>query len=193
MKPPVLVFETPAAGWAVNLLGARASALGWFGLVLAVSGFVWLVSAGWQLAHAEQRRTALQARLDAGRVPTVQAPTRSTGSERALNAQRVRAWNAVARQLNTPWTALLDTLEALTPADVALVAVEPDAMQGTVRLQAEARTLQALLAYEQALRAAPLFHAVALARHETNENESVRPVRLHLVLRMQTAQGVAAK
>ena len=151
-----------------------------------------IVVASWHLARSEDQRARLQSRPATLNADAVPAPARARGPAGAA-AQRLRAWNTVARQLNTPWSTLLDTLESVTPADVALVSVEPDAAQAAVRLQAEARSLQALLAYEQSLRAAPLFREVALIRHETNESDPVRPVRLHLVLRMQAMPGALAR
>lgn len=189
MKPIALVFDAPPDHWAGRLFGVRAGAFSAAGAALAALGLAAVVGASWHLLRSEGERAQLHSRLAAENAKAAPARPRAAGPESALAAQRVRAWNTVARQLNTPWSTLLDTLESVTPEDVALVSVEPDATQAAVRLMAEARTLQALLAYEQSLRAAPLFREVQLTRHETNDSDPVRPVRLHLVLRMQTAPG----
>jgi Tfp pilus assembly protein PilN len=106
----------------------------------------------------------------------------------ATPAQR-EAQQRIAAQLNTPWSDLLDALEAATPQDVAIVSIEPDMRRGTVHVQAEARTLDTLLAYAEALQDVPLFDGVELARHETFEQDPNRPLRLALQLRMRkTAQ-----
>ena len=99
----------------------------------------------------------------------------------------------MARQLNTPWSALLDALEASLPDDVALVAIEPDAGQGSVRLQVEAKALDTLLAYARELRSIPLFADVNLVKHETNEQDGNRPMRLSLNIRLRASQGSPPK
>jgi hypothetical protein len=182
MKAPRLVFEDSGAG--ASLFGARRSLPGVAGAALALLAVAALAHAGWRLAHAQAQVATLQARATA--LQGTAAP--ATAPAARHDPLRVRAWNAVAHQLNTPWSELLATLETATPADVALVSVVPDTAQGAVRLQAEAKSLPALLAYERALRAAPLFRDVLLARHETHETDSQRPVRLHLVLRMRPPQ-----
>lgn len=185
MKPPVLLFEPAAGARTLPFLGARKSLAGTVGALLALLAFAALAHAGWNLARAQARQGELQARIRV--LQAVALPV--AGRTAAADPQRVRAWNAVARQLNTPWAELLDTLESATPPDVALVSVAPDAAQGAVRLQAEAKSLQALLGYERALRMAPLLRDVVLVRHETNETDAQRPVRLHLLLRLRAAEG----
>jgi Tfp pilus assembly protein PilN len=108
--------------------------------------------------------------------------------------QRAR-WSRLARQLNTPWSALLDALESSLPDGVALVSIEPDAAQGSVRLQVEAKTLDALLAYAASLNAVHPFQSVALVKHETNEQDPTRPLRLSLEAKLngQVASLAASK
>lgn len=91
----------------------------------------------------------------------------------------------MTRHLNTPWPAVLDALETTTPESVALVTIEPDPQHGVVRLQAEAKTLDSLLQYAQLLTAAEPFNEVTLLKHETNERDATRPVRLSMAARLQ--------
>lgn len=182
--PPVFA-QRQGAAWA-RLAGHQRTAAGAGGVLalLAAMAICGVVAAeGWQ---ARERAAAVRAEADALQARAARAPQLRPVRE-AEPARR--AWNAIAQQLNTPWLSLLATLEAATPDDVALVAIEPDARKATVRLQAEARTLDALLAYAQALRQQPLVGDVALYRHETNEQDASRPLRMHLELRLAAGAG----
>jgi Tfp pilus assembly protein PilN len=137
-----------------------------------------------EFAQARASLSALQG--SKGRRPGAGAATPQ------VTAPQRQGWEQVARQIGTPWAPLLDALEAGTPDDVALVSIEPDAREGSVRLQAEAKTLDTLLAYARALGALPLFESVSLVKHETNEQDGNRPVRLGLALRLKAPRGQQA-
>jgi len=102
--------------------------------------------------------------------------------------QQGRALIQITQQLNTPWSQLLDVLEASLPPDVALVSIEPDGASGKVRIQAEAKALETLIAYAGTLRHQPTFTAVELVKHETNEQDANRPVRLILNVSLSALQ-----
>jgi hypothetical protein len=65
------------------------------------------------------------------------------------------------------------------------VAIEPDPQHGSIRLQVEAKTLDTLLGYAQALKATAPFQEVVLLKHETNEQDATRPVRLSVDARLK--------
>ena len=191
MRPARLRFENPAVTWRQRLLGhaskpsAALAVLGLLGAMACGAAVAWQ---SWQadneLAQARASLAALQGhkgrRSDAGA-----AASQTT-------AQQRQAWEQVARQIGTPWALLLDALEGATPEEVALVSIEPDARTGSVRLQAEARTLDTLLAYAGTLGASPLFEGVSLVKHETNEQDGNKPMRLGFELRLKARRGPQA-
>ncbi|MES3001256.1 MAG: PilN domain-containing protein [Pseudomonadota bacterium] len=191
MKPVRLRFEHPPATWRQRLLGhaskpsAALALLGLLGAMACGAAVAWQSwKADDELAQARVSLAALHARK--GRRADAAATTPQ------MTAPQRQAWEQVARQLGTPWAALLDALEAGTPADVALVAIEPDARTGSVRLQAEARTLDTLLAYAGTLGASPLFEGASLVKHETNEQDGNKPMRLGFELRLKARRGPQA-
>lgn len=185
MKPVRLRFETEPRAIGDCLMGHRRGPVAWMGAALLAGATAAVLAASWQVIAARQELAAVQVQLQAlGR----RAPAATTPSP-PLKAEERRAWNEVVRQLNTPWSALLASLEAATPEDVALVSIEPDAKQARVRLQAEAKTLDALLVYAQALQSAGPFAEVALVKHETNEQDPSRPVRLTLSIRLREVRA----
>lgn len=190
MKAVRLQFETRSPGLGERLVGVRGSVAGWCGVAVFAAAIASIAATAWQLASTRQEAAAVQAELQAlgRRQPVaVAVPVKAV-----LGAEERRAWNQVVRQLNTPWTALLGTLEAATPENVALVSIEPDARQSSVRLQAEAKSLDVLLAYAQALKGSGPIGEVTPLKHETNEQDANRPVRLTLNLRLRDVRADAA-
>lgn len=172
-------------------LAGHVSRVAGIALVALVVAFAALGSVAWQAWNTEAGLAAARQALQAAQRPKT-SPVASPEKVRAtLTSEQRTAWTQMARQLNTPWSALLDALEASLPDDVALVAIEPDASQGTVRLQVEAKSLDTLLAYARELQPIPLFANVDLVKHETNEQDGNRPVRLSLNIRLRASQGAA--
>jgi len=90
-------------------------------------------------------------------------------------------------QLNLPWRGLHDAIQAATPAAIALLALEPDARKGSVRITAEARTSDDMIAYVGQLQRIDWFGTVLLARHEINEQDPNRPIRFQIDARWKNA------
>jgi Tfp pilus assembly protein PilN len=111
------------------------------------------------------------------------APVRAPVPEAQANAV-----NAAVLQLNLPWRALHDAVQAGTPASIALLALEPDARRNTVRITAEAKSSDDMIAYVEQLQKGDWFSAVSLSRHEINEQDPNRPIRFQLDARWRPAQ-----
>lgn len=114
------------------------------------------------------------------------APTRITPASSRNLLQDVENWtpeqfhqiNGLIRQLNTPWHDLFNQLENDTTIDIALISVEPDARRGSLRLQAEGKNLETLLIYTAMLQHNGVLGRLSYSRHETNEQDSNKPIRL---------------
>jgi Tfp pilus assembly protein PilN len=63
---------------------------------------------------------------------------------------------------------------------VALLALEPDARRRSLRITAEARNSDDMLAYVAKMQEQGWFASVALVRHEIAEQEPNRPLRFQL-------------
>lgn len=154
-----------------------------------------LAATGWRAGQASQAQEAAReaVRRSAAAASAVQA--RATQRHAGSSPTRVQTagWNQAVQALNVPWSAMLDALEHHTPAGVALVSVEPEPQQGRVRLQAEARSLDALLAYAIALRDTAGFQGVTVLRHETREQDPMQPVRLTFEVELPQAWTAVGK
>lgn len=106
-------------------------------------------------------------------------------SAAGLSDDTRRNLNTVIRQLNTPWQDLFNELERLTPSEVALISIEPDPRREKIRLQAEAKTLDALLTYAADLQYQGVFGRLSYTKYEINELDSNKPTRLNFELELR--------
>ena len=91
--------------------------------------------------------------------------------------------NGAVMQLNLPWRDLQDAVAAATPPTVALLALEPDPRKQVLKLTAETKTSDDMIAYVEQLKEQDVFSGVLLTRHEINEQDSNRPLRFQLEAR----------
>jgi hypothetical protein len=104
-----------------------------------------------------------------------------------LTSTQIRGYNNVIRQLNAPWKNLFEDLELMTPMDVALISIEPDGARSTVKLVAEAKSLTTLLNYSSKLQQNGIFGRITYSKHETNEQDTNKPIRLSFELELRSA------
>lgn len=127
-------------------------------------------------AELEALQAALAARANAARPLQVVAAPRV-----AVPEAQARAVNEAIMQLNLPWRDLHEAVRAATPDSVALLALEPDAKRRTLRITAESRTSDDMLAYVARMQEQGWFSAVVLSRHEIAEQDPNRPLRFQLL------------
>ena len=90
---------------------------------------------------------------------------------------------AAVAELSTPWSRLLDELEAAardSSESVALLAVEPDRGARKVKIMAEARNLPDAIAFAQRLQQSDVLLHPLLDNHEVQDQDRSRPVRFEI-------------
>lgn len=190
MKPIKLRFDAPVRPSLRWLNGVAGGIVGWSGVAAMICASSLLAYVGWLSTQAAQQLSATQSRVDELQ-QTSNLNRSATRTALSLSPEQRDTWNQITRQLNTPWASLLDALESATPEGIALVSIEPDVRHNSIRLQAEAKTLDALLQYAQALKAVDLFDDVTPIKHEVNEQDANRPFRLSLNIRLQASEAHA--
>ncbi|MFN3789986.1 PilN domain-containing protein [Massilia sp.] len=123
----------------------------------------------------EALQAAIAARSQAARPLPVAAPPKFT-----VSAAQAQAVNDAVMQLNLPWRDLVEAVRAATPGNVALLALEPDAKRRTLRITAEAKSSDDMLAYVARMEEQGWFASSALVRHEIAEQEPNRPLRFQI-------------
>jgi len=99
---------------------------------------------------------------------------RSGAREAAIPDDQASEVNIAIQHLNLPWSSLLDAIEQATPANVALLELEPDPKRGRIKGVAEAKTAAAMTDYIKRLKQQTLFGNVVLTRHASNEEADNR-------------------
>lgn len=164
--PPSLARSMYRAGPGAWLLVGAALA--------ASSSAAWL---GLELVDQQRRYDAEIAAVRAShRLPP---PAPAAALPRISDAQAA-AVNAAIAQLNLPWRALQDAVAAATPATIALLALEPDAKKHALKITAEAKNADDMVAYVEQLGRLELFKGAVLTRHEINEQDPLKPIRFQI-------------
>jgi hypothetical protein len=148
-------------------------------LVLGLSGLLVALSAVLFIERDQARLRAADAGYEAARAQA-RAGSRSAPRPAAQEARAQRALEALQRELGTPWSRLLQALEASHGPDVALLNVEPDAARRALRLQLEARNRHAMLAYLEALQHDGRLADVVLLMHQQLSEPGQRGVRFQV-------------
>jgi len=156
------------------LAGRRVN---WAGILALVVGLSGSLSAGWyslelsrKLSEQEARVSGLQER-EAGR-----AVSADTGDAEQI-ARETKQANAVILALSLPWKEFFDAVEATGSSDVAVLAIDPDAQKGLVRINAEANRLESMLKYVSRLQKIAMFRDVVILNHQIQEQDPQKPVR----------------
>jgi Tfp pilus assembly protein PilN len=169
------------------------------GIVLLLLVACWIGYGFWQMGLQETQMDSLQQKLtqaeaELNKTPakaTNRPPVRTTSDTASLSdsvswsPEQRRQINGVIRQLNTPWLDLFEQLERSTPKDVALISIEPDARRASLRLQAEAKTLDTLLTYADRLQNQNTLGQLTYSKHETNDQDPNKPIRLSVEYSLQ--------
>lgn len=104
----------------------------------------------------------------------------------AVPPDRVRAINVAVVQLNLPWSELFEAVESVMPAQVALIALEPNGRMRMLILQAEAKTAEHMIEFVDRLKSVPIFENVVLTRHEIRAQDPNRPYRFSIEVRWRS-------
>ena len=158
----------------------RSGPLGWS---LLVAGVVLAVACFLAQQHLDDQASQQQGHLQ----HTQRELTGDSGSKAGLSpaetreqAQNLAEMRKVSQQLRRPWERLFAMLEGLPRDDIALLTLTPDARKGQVRISAEARDLEAMLAFHQRLEASDELSDVSLLSHEIVANVAEHPVQFNL-------------
>ena len=175
MKPTHIDFAPRSLRRTLFRVPARS-----VGLVVAAAGLCF-VALSLFVRYQEDREQldALQAAIAARSTAARPQPVAAQPKTSVPQAQ-AQAVNDAVMQLNLPWRDLVEAVRATTPANVALLALEPDAKRRTLRITAETRDSDDMLAYVAKMEEQGWFGAVSLVRHEIAEQEPNRPLRFQV-------------
>lgn len=140
-----------------------------------------------RLQQAAQQRATAAASDRAQR----QAAAQRQRTVVTVSAERARAVNDAIRRLNLEWDKLFVALNSAAEGQqsaregrVALLSLEPDVAGGVVKLIAETRNPESMLAYQKRLAGRPELAGAVITRHEVLVDEPQRPIRFWIEARI---------
>ncbi len=92
----------------------------------------------------------------------------------------VKQANSVLGMLTLPWDDLFNDIEASTKDRVALLSITPDPEKRLIRITAEAKDFDAMIAYIRLLQSRSSFADVYLTSHHVEQRMPETPVRFSL-------------
>jgi len=152
------------------------AAAGWVLFVAGLAGAGVLGHQGWQEQQQHDRQATRLARLHAPGTP---------GASLVAGQQKDEPGVVAARQslekAKLPWDTLFSALESADRADVALLAVAPEPLRQQVKIHAEARNFDAMLAFQRHLQLETGLTQVVLTDHTVVKDVAEKPVRFHII------------
>lgn len=152
-------------------------------MLLAAAGVLLCASAAyasWQITQQQRLRAAELEQLRQRAAAQAQAQRPREVAQVAIAPAQAQFVNSAIGQLNLPWRELQDAVLAATPRQIALLALEPEPRKQLLKLTAEAKSSDDMVAYVAALKQQELFTSVSLMRHEINEQDANRPLRFQV-------------
>lgn len=155
----------------------------WVGMLVLALGILVALAVGWQVLDKDRQISEGEAKLE-------RLARRDTGRVRAVTPRKedveatvreIGEANAVIERIGLPWESLFEAIESTPGDDVALLDLKPDVQKSTVRISAEAKSLESQLDYVSALQQNPLFRDVSLLSHQIHDQDTQNPVRFVLL------------
>ena len=84
--------------------------------------------------------------------------------------------NAILDQINLPWEALFDAIEHAATEQIALLSLQPDVGNRTLRINGEAKSMAELLDFVEALERELVFENVHLLNYKIKQDNPHRPI-----------------
>lgn len=148
--------------------------LSWLLLLGGLVTSIALLLAHRQITEETRDHLASIRRIEA-KLPGASLTGKPVDDAALANARRV------VTQGQHPWSELFATLEAADNKDVAVLALAPEAGKGHLKIHAEARNLNAMLAYHRRLEEGGTLRHVALQEHDIEKESAEAPVRFHII------------
>ncbi|WP_342617520.1 PilN domain-containing protein [Rhodoferax sp. GW822-FHT02A01] len=149
------------------------------GVLLAAAGLLCAAWVAQDYLQADAEWQTLQAR-QARQSRASQGSKRNPVSIAPLARDDAQSASQIDAQLHRPWDALLRAVERLSTKDVALISIEVQATEGSLRLTGEAKDMEHALVYVKTLRRSPELRKVYLTGQEEKLSGTQKVVRFSL-------------
>lgn len=150
------------------------------GVILLCAAAVLLLASGARLWHAHSENDRAQAQLEAVQRQTM--ASRHVAKAPLTPAARLaeKQSQSVLRELTVPWQDLFSIVEDYPDHDVALIGIDQNPAQSQIRITAEAKNFDAMIAYLKYLQSSVLLREAVLNDHLIETNVPGKPVRFQI-------------
>jgi hypothetical protein len=149
---------------------------------LLLAGIIVILAGAWKVWSIEQRLASVKALMAADQRRISQARVKaSRDAVQSVSAAQAIPINAAVRQLNVPWTDLLEALEAAGSKKVAFIELRAEPGANRLLVSAEVRTNEDIIAYVSRLKKEQIFSSVLLSAHQLSEADVNKPIRFELI------------
>ena len=153
----------------------------WTGAVALVAGLFAMLFVAWSYQEESQKISQQEMLIANARHASVARQAMAvTEKDSGQMALEIKQANSIILELSLPWKELFDAFESSRHSDIAVLAIEPDAQKGLVRISGEAKSLESLPGYIAYLQKISLFQNVELLNHQIQDQDPQRPVRFML-------------
>ena len=105
--------------------------------------------------------------------------TRSTPRIREFSQEirkEIAQANAILDQINLPWETLFDAIESAATEQIALLSLQPNVSNRTLRISGEAKNMSELLDFIEALEREMVFENVHLLNYKKKQDNPHKPI-----------------
>ena len=152
-----------------------------YGLLLL--GLLFLVTTVMHLKSIIEETTNWETQVDRfeqlqqqKRAPRASSPRASQETQQELKQAR-----EIMKQLNLPWEMLFDSLEYAVTKDIALLSVQPNVANQSIRINGEARNLVALTDFVEAIEREAFFENAYVLSYKVKQENPHRPILFSLI------------
>lgn len=103
------------------------------------------------------------------------AISRTRDFDQEISKELTKA-NIILDQINLPWEALFDSIEHIVSEDIALLSLQPNVTNRTLRIRGEARNMAVLLDFIEAMEREVIFEKAHLVNYKIKQDNPYRPV-----------------
>ena len=152
-------------------------------IALLIIGLIVLLAVFYQFRQITEESSFWDVRVE--RLEKQQPKTTTTTRTRATSRTRefsqeigkeLQKANAIMDQINLPWEPLFDSIEHIITEDVALLALQPNVTNRTLRISGEARNMAVLLDFIEAMEREVIFEKAHLVNYKIRQDNPHRPV-----------------
>jgi hypothetical protein len=150
----------------------------WPGVALMAAAVVAIAGLGYGYQRVSSDITAAEADVRAyAAVARKQPAAARPAVDPQVAALEIKRANEIAYQLRQPWGELFQSIESANVPEVALLSIESDTDKRRVKISAEGKNLDALVAYLRFLEGLTTLSGVYLESHSFQQQDPQHPVR----------------